>query len=285
MSIVNTSVVKPYIFYRRLILSVLFVGLFAFQAQSQDQDLDVPYVPTPQPVVNKMLEVTNVESGDYVIDLGSGDGRIVITAAQKGAMGHGVDLDPQRISEARENAQTKGVEDRVVFLREDIFETDIKQASVITMYLLTSVNRKLRPRLFEDLRPGTRVVSHSFDMGDWEPDSTLRVESSTGRNHTIYYWIMPAQVAGEWNWQVEGNSFNLAVDQQYQEINISLNSNGSELPTNHATVKGKRISFTSDKGGQHYVYSGRVEGDTITGTVQIHDGENDRVMEWTATKN
>lgn len=285
MSSTNISVFasKPCTYLKFLLLPFLLMGWVVLEAQGQN--LDVPYVPTPQPVVNKMLEVTHVEPGDYVIDLGSGDGRIVVTAARQGAVGHGVDLDPQRISEARENAQKNGVEDRVVFLQEDIFETDIHQASVITMYLLTSVNRKLRPRLFEQLRPGTRVVSHSFDMGDWEPDSTMRVESSTGRNHTIYYWIMPAQVGGDWSWDVEGNEFDLSVDQQYQNIDITLESGGSELTTNHAVVKGERISFTADNGGQHYVYSGRVEDGTITGTVQIHDGENDRVLEWTASKN
>lgn len=268
---------------KRLLIPFVFVGLFTLQAEGQD--LDVPYVPTPQPVVNKMLEVTNVEPGDYVIDLGSGDGRIVVTAAKRGAVGHGVDLDPQRISEARANAEKNGVEDRVVFLQEDIFETDIRQASVITMYLLTSVNRKLRPRLFDDLRPGTRIVSHSFDMGDWEPDSTMRVESSTGRNHTIYYWIIPADASGEWSWDVEGDNFDLSVSQQYQKIDITLQRSGNSLETNHAVVKGQRISFTATDGSQRYVYSGRIEGDSITGTVQIHDGENDRVLDWSATKN
>ncbi|MDZ7690438.1 MAG: class I SAM-dependent methyltransferase [Balneolaceae bacterium] len=217
-------------------------------------------------MANKMLEVTNVQSGDYVIDLGSGDGRIVITAAERGAVGHGIDLDPQRISEARANANERGVADRVVFLQQDIFETDISQASVITMYLLTSVNRKMRPQLFEQLRPGTRVVSHSFDMGDWEADSTMQVESSSGRNHTIYYWVMPAQVGGEWSWEVEGESYDLSVDQQYQEIDIALQSGNDNLTTNHAVVNGERVSFTADRGDQHFVYSGRVEGDTITGT-------------------
>ncbi|MFH5831705.1 SAM-dependent methyltransferase [Halalkalibaculum sp. DA384] len=275
--------VKPYKYLQFSVLSVLLLGLVSLPSQAQD--LDVPYVPTPQPVVDKMLEVTDVGEGDYVIDLGSGDGRIVVTAARRGAVGHGIDLDPQRIKEARANAEKNAVEDRVVFINGDIFEADISQASVITMYLLTSVNRKLRPELFEQLRPGTRVVSHSFDMGDWEPDSTLRVESSTGRNHTVYYWVMPAQVGGNWSWNVEGDSFDLSVEQQYQKIDVALESNGRELATDHAVVKGERVSFTADMGDRHYVYSGRVEDGVINGTVQIHDGENDRVLHWSASKN
>ncbi|MDX1639895.1 MAG: hypothetical protein R3281_18185, partial [Balneolaceae bacterium] len=142
-----------------------------------------------------------------------------------------------------------------------------------------------RPRLFEQLRPGTRLVSHSFDMGDWEPDSTLRVESSSGRNHTVYYWVMPAQVEGEWSWNVEGTPFSLDVDQEYQKIDIALQRDGGSLQTDNEVVKGERVSFTATDGNSRYVFSGLVEGDRISGSVQIHDGENDRVLPWTATKN
>jgi len=270
--------------FRYSCMALLLIGLSALQAQCQDKDLDVPYVPTPQPAVEKMLDVTNVEPGDYVIDLGSGDGRIVIAAARRGAVGHGVDLDPERVSEARQNAIDKGVRNQVAFMQEDIFETDIRQASVITMYLLTSVNRKLRPRLLDELRPGTRIVSHSFDMGDWEPDSTLQVKSSIGRNHTIYYWIIPAQVEGEWNWDVEGKSFDMSVNQQYQEISLSLSSDTGSLSTGSAVLKGERISFSATEGDRHYVFNGRVENDTIKGTVQIHENDDQRVLEWNAAK-
>ncbi len=149
--------------------------------------LDVPYVPTPQPVVDKMLEMADVKKDDYVIDLGSGDGRIPVTAAQKyGAKAMGVDLDPQRVQEANENAKKARVTDLVEFKQGDLFETDFSKATVLTMYLLPTINMQLRPRILSELKPGTRVVSHSFDMGDWKPDRTEKVD---GR--TIHFWVVP----------------------------------------------------------------------------------------------
>jgi len=251
------------------------------------QNLDVPYVPTPQPVVERMLDIAQVEPGDYVIDLGSGDGRIVIAAARRGATGHGVDLDPDRISEARENAIKQDVENSVMFLRKNIFDTDISQASVITMYLLSSVNLKLRPTILETLRPGTRVVSHSFDMGDWRPDGSYDVESSMGRGHDVYLWVVPADASGSWSWNTDGRSHNLKVGQQYQEIDLELAAGGNTLDTSDEVLRGRRISFRAVRGDRNYLYSGRIEGDTITGTVQIRTGdnrENDRIVDWKATR-
>lgn len=150
------------------------------------RELDVPYVPTPQAVVDRMLELAEIKEGDYVIDLGSGDGRIPITAAKKyGIKALGVDLNPLRVQEANQNAKREKVTDKVEFREEDLFTTDLSQATVITMYLLTSVNMKLRPELLK-LKPGTRIVSHSFDMGDWEPDRKEKVE---GRD--VFMWTVP----------------------------------------------------------------------------------------------
>jgi methylase of polypeptide subunit release factors len=149
------------------------------------RELDVPYVPTPQAVVDEMLEMAETKRGDKLIDLGSGDGRIAITAAKKyGVEAVGIDLDPARIAEAKENALREKVTDKVTFQQQDLFETDLSKADVITLYLLNSINMKLRPKLMQ-LKPGTRIVSHSFGMGDWEPDNTKQVE---GR--TIYMWII-----------------------------------------------------------------------------------------------
>ena len=147
---------------------------------------DVPYVPTPHAVVEKMLEVAKVGPQDVVYDLGSGDGRIVIAAAKKGARGVGIDIDDQRVWEAKNNALAAGVAERVQFRQEDIFQTDFREATVVTMYLLTSVNLRLRPRLLAELKPGTRIVSHAFDLGDWKPLETHKVGSST-----VYYWVVP----------------------------------------------------------------------------------------------
>jgi hypothetical protein len=152
---------------------------------------DVPYVPTPEIVVEKMLELAQVGPDDVIYDLGSGDGRIVITAAKKyGARGLGVDIDPERVKEARENAEKEGVSDRVKFREGNLFEMDLSGASVVTLYLLQSINMKLRPKLLAELKPGTRVVSHSFDMGDWKPEKEVEIE---GRK--IYYWTVPEKKA------------------------------------------------------------------------------------------
>ncbi|MGH9346528.1 MAG: SAM-dependent methyltransferase [Vicinamibacterales bacterium] len=155
--------------------------------QGQLRTPDVIFVPTPQEVVDAMLEVAKVTKNDVVYDLGSGDGRIPVTAAKKyGARAVGIDIDPQRIKEANANAESAGVTDKVKFLNQDLFTTDISQASVVTLYLLPSLNVKLMPKLKAELRPGTRIVSHAFDMGDWKPEQTLNVN---GR--TVYYWTIP----------------------------------------------------------------------------------------------
>jgi SAM-dependent methyltransferase len=161
--------------FSRIFLTGVLLS-FLFYPKAGAQELDVPYVSTPQTVVEKMLDVADVGPGDYVIDLGCGDGRIVVAAARRGAYGHGIDLDPKRIREARENARTAGVEGQVMFLKEDIFKTDFSRANVITMYLLSSINLKLRPKLLKKLEPGTKIVSHNFDMGDWEPDKHIRLD-------------------------------------------------------------------------------------------------------------
>ncbi|HEV3471257.1 MAG TPA: class I SAM-dependent methyltransferase [Pyrinomonadaceae bacterium] len=150
---------------------------------------DVPYVPTPQAVVDEMLKLAEVGKGDVVYDLGCGDGRIVITAAKRyGARGVGIDIDPERIKESEANAVQAGVTDRVKFMVQDLFEADFKEATVVTLYLLPSINLKLRPKLLADLKPGTRVVSHAFDMGDWKPDKTSEAD---GR--PVYLWVVPAK--------------------------------------------------------------------------------------------
>jgi ribosomal protein L11 methylase PrmA len=161
-------------------------------AQEREVKKDVPYVPTPQTVVDEMLKLANVSKGDVVYDLGCGDGRLVITAVKNyGARrGVGVDIDPQRITESNENAKVAGVTDRVRFAVQNLFETDFKEATVVTLYLLPDVNLKLRPKLLRELKPGTRIVSHAFDMGDWQPEKTVTVEPGGQR---LFLWTVPAK--------------------------------------------------------------------------------------------
>jgi len=152
---------------------------------------DVPYMPTHEKVVAEMLKVAKVGKDDVLYDLGSGDGRIVITAARRfGTRGVGVDIDPERVKEANENAVKAGVTDRVRFIQQDLFATDIREATVVTLYLLPEVNLRLRPKLLKDLKPGTRVVSHNYDMGDWAPLKTIIVNLPE-TSHTVYYWVVP----------------------------------------------------------------------------------------------
>lgn len=162
----------------------------ASEIQTAQREPDVIYVPTPQGVVDEMLKIANVSKNDILYDLGSGDGRIPITAAQKyGTRGIGVDIDPDRVAEAKNNAIKAAVTDRVQFIQQDLFETDLSKATVVTLYLLQSLNIKLRPKLFKELKPGTRIVSHAFNMGNWKPERVVRKD---GR--TIYYWVIPEQI-------------------------------------------------------------------------------------------
>lgn len=159
--------------------------------QPQERPGDVPYVPTPQAVVDAMLSVAKVGENDVLYDLGSGDGRIVTTAAEKYGVkkGVGVEINPELVQEANANAQKAGVSDRVQFVQQDLFKSDFSEATVVTLYLLPDINLKLRPQLLQQLKPGTRIVSHAFDMGEWQPEQTLEVD---GR--TIYYWVVPEEV-------------------------------------------------------------------------------------------
>lgn len=167
------------IFFAFILVNLMYATPVAAQ--------DVVYVPTREPVVDAMLKLANVKASDVVYDLGCGDGRIVITAAQKyGAKGVGIDIDPERIKEANENAANSNVEDKVEFILGDLFESDFSEASVVTLYLLSSLNLRLRPSLLEQLKPGTRIVSHAFSMGDWEPEKTQTVDGTR-----IYLWIVP----------------------------------------------------------------------------------------------
>jgi hypothetical protein len=176
---------------RRVPALLLILLLACVTASTAQQRPEVPYVPTDDRVVAEMLAIANVGKNDVLYDLGSGDGRIVITAAKKfGTRGIGVDIDPERVKEANANAVKAGVTDRVRFVQQDLFQTDIREATVVTLYLLPDVNLRLRPKLLSDLKPGTRVVSHNYDMGDWAPLKTV-VVTLPEDTHTVYYWVVP----------------------------------------------------------------------------------------------
>ncbi|WP_114954949.1 SAM-dependent methyltransferase [Sphingosinicella terrae] len=204
------------------------------------EDLDVPYAGTRPAVVSRMLEMAAVQPGDQVIDLGTGDGRILIAAArERGARGIGVDLDPALIDAARGAARQSGVADRVEFRVENLFETTLSQADVVTMFLLPEVNLRLRPRLLGELRPGARIVSHAFDMGEWRPDETARVGGAW-----VYRWTVPARAAGTWRFVGEdGREGVLRLDQHFQAVSGDLQTEGAAPVLVTGRLEGERIAL------------------------------------------
>jgi hypothetical protein len=257
----------------------------------------VPYVPTPQEVVERMLEIAKVGPHDYLIDLGSGDGRIVVTAARKyGTRGFGVDLNPERIRESNENARRAGVTDKVAFYQRDLFETSLIEATVITLYLLPQVNIELRPKLLE-LRPGTRLVSHDFDMGDWKPDTYIKIDTQekyggAGGNSEIYFWIVPAQVAGVWRWElpVSGKllAYELKLEQKYQVITGAASVGGRSARLQGARLRGGeiRFNFTMEMNGSpvKHEFTGKVAGEAVTGSARLSGARLQGQHEWTARR-
>jgi SAM-dependent methyltransferase len=234
----------------------------------------IPYTPTPQAMVDRMLELAEVKEGDFLIDLGCGDGRILVTAAERtGARGLGVDIDAQRLVEANALARKAGVADKVTFRKEDLFDTDISKATVLALYLGLAVNIELRPRILEMMKPGTRVLSHQFNMGDWLPDRTEPVE---GR--TLYLWIVPAKVGGSWQVSVDGaegaSSFALRLEQTFQVLEGTATINGDALPVRDGRVSGERVRFVIDEGESGRtayagrLVDGRLEGDGWTASRQ-----------------
>jgi SAM-dependent methyltransferase len=219
------------------------------------------YVPTPQIIVDKMLEVAKVTKDDYVFDLGSGDGRIPITAAARyGARGFGVDINPKLIAEARANAKAAGVADRVEFRRQDLFRTSVREATVVGLYLFVWANVKLRPRLISELKPGSRIVAHDFPIGDdWKPDVEQDVE-----NRTVYLWYVPAQVAGTWEVTGRPQAMTIQLQQKFQVVVGTASIGERKVPLQNPRLRGDAIEFTvASKSGKPLLFRGRVNGDRI----------------------
>jgi hypothetical protein len=273
------------------------IGLALYAAVAQAQEPRVPYVPTPQDVVDKMLQIARVNASDYLIDLGSGDGRIVVTAAKKhGARGFGVDINPTRVSEALENAQKAGVTDKVAFYQRDLFQTDFKDATVISMYLLPKVNQELRPKLLE-LKPGTRIVSHDFDMGDWKPDTHLRFfskekYSGAGGDSEIYFWVVPARVAGAWRWALplrgKPQGYAITLSQTYQVVSGGVSAGGRTAALQNVKLSGNELSFTFTldlgNGPVKHEFKGRADGDRLSGSASLSGSRTQGRYDWEAER-
>ncbi|MFC1485839.1 class I SAM-dependent methyltransferase, partial [Candidatus Latescibacterota bacterium] len=231
-----------------------------YQPRVGQEGKDVVWVPTPQALVDKMLDLAQVTPDDFVIDLGSGDGRTVITAAKRGAHALGIEYNPDMVSLSRHNAEVEGVSDRATFKNADLFETDFSEATVITMFLLPSINLKLRPIIL-DLKPGTRIVSNTFEMGDWTPDESATIDDITTSWRRAHLWIVPAKVEG--NWRMANGE--LALTQEFQMISGTITNGGSNTTIENGKLYGDQISF--DTGDAHY--TGRVKGNVIEGVVTI----------------
>jgi SAM-dependent methyltransferase len=264
-----------------VILSLMTTGLLAQVKQSGAEYVpeigqrgkDVVWVPTPQELVNKMLEIAEVTSNDFVIDLGSGDGRTVITAAKIGARGLGVEYNPDMVALSKENAKKEGVSDKAEFIQADLFETDLSKATVITMFLLPEINLKLRPRLL-DLKPGTRIVSNTFKMAEWQEDYEATTEENWNSWNTAYLWIVPAKVGGTWK-LADGE---LDLTQEFQFIRGTFNSSGKSYTITDGRLRGNSISFTINNEN----YSGTVGDKKISGTVT--NSAEGSIRNWISTQ-
>lgn len=289
---------------RILFFLILMVGFWMFLvvAYSEEPMPEVPYVPTPQEVVVEMLKMAGVNRNDIVYDLGCGDGRIVITAAKVfGARGVGVDNDPNLIQQSNENARKAGVTDRVKFIEQDLFKTDIREATVVTLYLLPELNLQLRPKLFRDLKPGSRIVAHEFDMGDWKPDNMAKVSKVKLYYHPtipyekdtrFYYWVIPGKAEGVWRWTLSTPSgdrdYTLRLAQKFQEISGTALVKGEEVPIAAARLVGDQLRFTliedTDKEKVVMQFDGRINGNDIAGSVEVQGGPFAGNYTWAAKR-
>jgi SAM-dependent methyltransferase len=268
---------------------MLFLWTSAIWAQTPD----VPFVPTPPVVVDAMLDLAGVGPGDYVIDLGSGDGRIVIAAAKKrGARGFGVEIDSALVGEARREARRQGVDGRVEFRMDDLLQTDISRATVVTMYLYPRLMLGMRPRLIAELKPGARIVSHEFGMEGWEPDTRITVpvpdKPYGAPSSDVLLWIVPTDARGVWRWRsVLGTAaadYEVTLTQEFQKLTGSAVVDGCPARIEVSAVRGEEIRFsvTADAGGRalRHEFRGRVSGDSIRGIVSA-EGED---LAWSATR-
>lgn len=278
---------------KRRFLFVILAMLGCITADGwQTKQPDVIFVPTPNQVVEEMLRVADIREDDLVYDLGCGDGRIIILAAQKmGSRGVGIDIDPQRIKESRQKASEAGVDHLVQFLEQDLFQADFCEATVVTLYLLPMLNLQLRPKLLSELRPGTRVISHDFGMNEWIPDQKTVVVIGE-RHHWVYHWIVPANVIGRWELSIaefrDRTPFTIQLEQVYQYVVGAVILEGSRKYIKNANLSGSHVQFELDlqKGTEvlPMFFEGKVLGDVITGTATWNRGPQEIKGTWRAVR-
>ena len=261
----------------------------ALAAQAEPERTGGPYVPTPKVVVDEMLRMGKVSEKDFVIDLGSGDGVIVLTAARElKARGLGVDIDPELVKQSNAEAKRLGISDRASFQVQDVFKTDLSKASVITLYLLPSMMMNLRSKIYLEPRPGTRVVSHDYHFDEWQPDDQIVLDVPEKEKvngipkATISFWIVPAKVAGRWQVQVdEREPFELTLRQNYQLLDGAASGTAKPLKVTAGRMRGEAIQFTLSDGASRRLFRGTASAESMQGTVDLGGGRSGR---WTAKK-
>jgi precorrin-6B methylase 2 len=287
-TLTQRRMILPLILFLALLLPLTLlpacIGAFAFMDTERNVKLDAPFLPTPNYVIAEILSKTRVGKEDILYDLGSGDGRIVIEAArQTGCRAVGIEIDADLVDDSRLNAARAGVHDRVRFIVADIFQEDFSEATVLTLYMGSHVNLRLRAKLLRNLKPGTRVASYSFDMGEWKPDDV-----STFGSEDAYFWIIPANASGIWQWtEGRGKSktkWELEVKQAFQKITGQFSYKGKLFPLRDGKIKGDGIRFTLDGDpfgkGAPVEFTGRIRGNAIEGT--INSGTS--LHAWKATR-
>ena len=258
----------------------LSIALLAISRTLSASEFVAPYVNTVEEDVELMLDLAELGPNDYLIDLGAGDGRIVIAAAKRGARGHGVELDPELVDLAAGRARDAGVTEWVRFLEGDIFDADIGRASVVTAYLFPEANLQLRPKLLDELSPGTRVVSNAFDMGDWIPDARVYGRTSGG----AMLWIIPARVDGSWAFELAGREFRMEIEQRYQNISVQLMEGTNALEVLDAALSGPEFSLTASVGGRRLALNGVARGAEIAGTALLEEARELDRRAWVARR-
>ncbi|HWH80090.1 MAG TPA: class I SAM-dependent methyltransferase [Candidatus Binatus sp.] len=258
---------------------IVLAWLVAATTQPQAQELSkLPYVPTPQIVVDEMLKLANVTAKDFVVDLGSGDGRMILTAAKTfKASGFGVDIDPKLVELSNQEAKSQGLAERAKFFEQDMFKADLSKATVVTLYVLPDFMERLRPKLLAEMKPGTRIVAHDYYMSDWYPDrqATLTVPEKEKANGTdkayLYLWTVPAVVLGHWRMDLDVGDGKpqlivLSFNQKYQMINAAAETRAGPLSVDKPLLKGDELEFSLTLGATNYRFTGRVLGDKVEGT-------------------
>ncbi len=259
-------------------------------------DGTTPFVVSPPEVVDRMLRLAEPKADDLLIDLGSGDGRIVIEAARRfGTRGLGVDIDPSLVAQARSNARRAGVESLARFEVQDLFETDLRGANIVTMYLLPEVNLKVMPRLLQDLKPGARIVSHDYDLGPWQPDETIELAIAEkmigplGRSR-IHLWLVPADARGTWHSALpsHGGDWEFRIAQRYQVLEVDARASGGRVAVHGSRLRGEevKLAVSGSIAGRlwTHLFRGRLKGDRIEGDVVVSDGENETTLPWSAAR-